>query len=219
MSKIENLISKMTDDYIRNYLEIDNVYLGFEDYYKSNGFILISLVSKKHDEEKCFLAIKTLFHYGVNPNFKDANGNNFIQGALEVGYSEEFILKVSEEALKHGLNVNHVNNEEQTIINSAITSENYTGGVIELSKLLGVHGFNFDSYDFFGNDVIDNLNFYRRTKEIAAMEVIINYFKQLKEKLKASEGENLEVTSFPPAVVKKELDRVLKKHETENKGC
>ena len=111
MSKIENLISKMTDNFTRNYLEIDNVFLGFEDY-STNGYILMSFVKKLYDEEKCLLAIQTLFQYGVNPNYKDVKGNNFIQVALETGYSEEFIIKAAAMPLNKGLDVNNPENRK-----------------------------------------------------------------------------------------------------------
>lgn len=206
MSKIENLISKMTDNFTRNYLEIDNVFLGFEDY-STNGYILMSFVKELYDEEKCLLAIKTLFQHGANPNYLDKKGNNFIQVALETGYSENFMIEITAFALMNGLDVNHRNNDELAILDSALYSEKYKGGIVSLSKWLGLYEYNFDSVDFFGNDIVTSLDMFGKKEEAKDVELIKNYFKKY---YSLQDGKKFEITDGVIVEVDYELNRILK---------
>lgn len=112
---------------------------------ESNQSLLHIFVDEKYDEEKCFLAIKTLLEMGLSPNLEDDFKYNFIQTALYQGYSESFILKISEEAFKYNMYVNHQDSDKDTIIHTAIYSDDYLGRIDEILKLYISYGFDIDS--------------------------------------------------------------------------
>ena len=103
---IRVLLSNMTDDMSSNVKKIKSAFgsLNYTD--EDNQSILHILVDDKYDEEKCFLAIKSLLQIGLSPNLEADYNYNFIQTALYAGYSEKFILNIITEALKYNLNIN-----------------------------------------------------------------------------------------------------------------
>lgn len=142
-NEIKTLIGNM-DDYLRtNEKKIKETFkgLGYKD--DTRQSILHIIVDDLYDEKKCFLAVKTLLAAGIDPNITDEVDYVFIQTALYAGYSEDFILKILKEAIKHGLNVNHVDSEKDTIMHTAIYSDDYLGEIINIYKLLCEN--NFDS--------------------------------------------------------------------------
>ena len=125
-NNIRSLVSKMTDDIQSNIKKIK----------RDNQSILHILVDDKYDETKCFLAIKSLLEIGLSPNLEADYNYNFIQTALYAGYSEKFILNIITESLKHNLNVNHVDGDKDTIMHTAIYSDDYLGEVERIYELL-----------------------------------------------------------------------------------
>lgn len=138
---IEKLLMTMTTDIESNKKKIKFHFGNEKLINQDNQTLLHIFVDSTYDEEKCFLAIKTLLEMGVNPNHEDEFKYNFIQTALYTNYSESFILKIAEEAFKYGLNPNHQDAEKDTVIHTAIYSEDYFGGVEELLKLYIKNGF------------------------------------------------------------------------------
>ena len=128
-NNIRGLLLKMTNDMSSNVKKIKGTF-GTLDYVDDdNQSILHILVDDKYDEAKCFLAIKSLLQIGLSPNLEDDYNYNFIQTALYAGYSEEFILNIINESLKYNLNVNHVDSDKDTIMHTAIYSDDYLGEV------------------------------------------------------------------------------------------
>ena len=152
--EILRLLNTLSEDIESNKRKLKahfvNVNINTDEYSRS---LLHILVDDKYDQEKCYLAIKTLLEMGVDPNHKDYFKYNFIQLALYTGYSESFILKISSEAFKHGLNPNHQDEDLDTVIHSAIYSEDYFGGIEELLKLYIKNGFNTKITCENGNDI------------------------------------------------------------------
>lgn len=122
---------------------------------QENQNLLHIFVDNKYDEQKCFLAIKTLLELGVNPNHISDYKYNFIQRALYSNYSEEFILKISEEAFKHGLNPNHQDEDKDTVIFTAIYSEDYFGGIEKLLNLYIQNGYDINLKCEEGRSVVE----------------------------------------------------------------
>ena len=88
----------MTDNVNSNLRKLKKAFgnLGYVD--EDNQTLLHILVDDKYDEEKCFLAVKSLLEVGFSPNLEADYNYNFIQTALYAGYSEEFILKIINES-------------------------------------------------------------------------------------------------------------------------
>ena len=128
-NNIRVLLSKMTKDMHSNVKKIKRAFGSLDYTDDDNQSILHILVDDKYDETKCFLAIKSLLQIGLSPNLEADYNYNFIQTALYAGYSEEFILNIINESLKYNLNINHVDSDKDTIMHTAIYSEDYLGEV------------------------------------------------------------------------------------------
>ena len=138
---IEKMLSKMKDNAVSNVKNIRKFFGSIEYTDDDNQSLLHILVDKKYDETKCFIAIKSLLQAGLSPNLEDNFKYNFIQTALYTGYSENFILSIIDEAIKYGLDVNHVDCCKNTIMHTAIYSDDYLGEIVEIYDLLCANGF------------------------------------------------------------------------------
>lgn len=159
---INDLLSHMSEDINSNIRIITKVFgsLEYTDY--SNQSILHILVDNKYNEEKCFLAIKSLLRVGLNPNLKDEFDYNFVQTALYAGYSENFILNIINEALKYNLDVNHIDSDKDTIVHTAIYSDDYLGEVERIYELLYSNGYDSSKVDHDGRNLIEAMIFQKQ---------------------------------------------------------
>ena len=158
-NNIRVLLSKMTDNMSSNLKKIKKMFGSLEYTDEDNQSILHILVDDKYDEVKCFLAIKSLLQIGLSPNLKDDFNYNFIQTALYAGYSEEFILNIINEALKYNLNVNHVDDDKDTIMHTAIYSDSYFGGVERIYDLLCDNGYDCTKVCSEGRNLLEAMIF------------------------------------------------------------
>lgn len=140
-NQIKKLLSKMTEDVDSNLKKIKKTFGSLEYLDESNQSLLHIFVDDEYDENACFIAIKTLLQSGLSPNLEDEFNYNFIQTALYTGYSEEFILKILEKSLDYNLDVNHVDSDKDTIVHTAIYSDDYLGKVENIYTLLCNNGF------------------------------------------------------------------------------
>lgn len=161
-NNIRELLSKMTDDTNSNLRKIRKVFGSLEYTDEDNQSLLHILVDDKYDETKCFLAIKSLLQIGLNPNLEDDFNYNFIQTALYAGYSEEFILSIITEALKYNLNVNHVDSDKDTIMHTAIYSDDYLGEVEGIYELLCANGFDSTKVCSEGRNLIEAMRYQKQ---------------------------------------------------------
>ena len=146
---MEKLLLQMTNDLDKNIKLINK-----EDCVLYDGKTFLHLlVDEKYNEENCFLAIKSLLHAGINVNKKDDFGYNFIQTALYTGYSEKFILDIINESVKYNLNVNHIDNDKDTIMHTVIYSDDYYGDFMNIYNLLCKNGFNSSLLDKSGLNI------------------------------------------------------------------
>jgi len=142
--KIRNMLKRINNSDANNIRVIEEIFgtVFYRTEYKEN--LLILLTSKKYDEEKCFLAIKTLLEAGVDPNEKSWS-QNFVMCTIDIGYSEDFVIKIIKEALKYGFKVNETDNDIKNIVFYAIYSNKYKGNIATLYKLLIQNGLYRDS--------------------------------------------------------------------------
>lgn len=141
---LSKLLITMTSDIESNKKKILNHFGNINIRDEENQSLLHIFVDNKYNEENCFLVIKTLLEMGLSPNSESDFKYNFIQTALYAGYSEEFILKIVEEAFKYSLYVNHQDLDKDTVIHTAIYSDDYLGKIDNLLKIYISHGFDID---------------------------------------------------------------------------
>ena len=91
--EIKNLLSNMTDDSQSNAKRIINLFGSLEYTDEENQSILHILVDNIYDEDKCFLAIKSLLKCGLDPNLEaDFHYNNCLPGLYAILYSRLCII-------------------------------------------------------------------------------------------------------------------------------
>lgn len=162
---IKNMLLYMTNDTNNNLRNIKNVF-GMIDYKDEEGqSILHILVDNKYDEDKCFLAIKTLLQAGLSPNINAYYNYNFIQTALYTGYSEKFIINIIKEALKYNLDINHVDNDKDTIMHTVIYSDDYLDGLENIYELLCDNGFDSSLKDSDDRNLVEAMIFQQQYSE------------------------------------------------------
>lgn len=154
-NSIKKMLSKMTSNVHLNLCEICKVFERLNYIDEEEQSILHILTNEHYDEEKCFMAIQSLLEEGLSPNSVDYFKYNFIQTALYAGYSEKFILNIISESLKYDLNVNHVDEDGDTIMHTAIYSDDYTGNIEKIYELLFNNGFEPSIEDSVGRDIIE----------------------------------------------------------------
>lgn len=180
-NNIKVLLSTMTNDINSNIKNIKNAFGSLDYTDEDNQSILHILVDNKYDEEKCFLAIKSLLKIGLSPNLEADFKYNFIQTALYTGYSEEFILNIITESLKYNLNINHVDSDKDTIMHTAIYSDDYLGGIEKIYDLLCDNGFDSSLKDQDSKNLIEAIEIMSIQKQYSK-EQIENFRKKFEER-------------------------------------
>ena len=161
-TEIKNVLNQMTDDVQSNVKRLINLF-GCLDYTDDeNQSLLHILVDNIYDEEKCFLAIKSLLKCGLDPNLEADFQYNFIQTALYAGYSENFIKRVIKEALKYGLKINHRDDDLDTIMHTAIYSDDYLGDVEGIYDLLVESGFDSTLVDHDSRNLVEAMIYQKQ---------------------------------------------------------
>ena len=160
--EIKNVLNLMTDDVQSNVKRLINLF-GCLDYTDDeNQSLLHILVDNIYDEEKCFLAIKSLLKCGLDPNLEADFQYNFIQTALYAGYSENFIKRVIKEALKYGLKINHRDDDLDTMMHTAIYSDDYLGDVEGIYDLLVESGFDSTLVDHDSRNLVEAMIYQKQ---------------------------------------------------------
>ena len=161
-TEIKNVLNTMTDDIQSNVKRLINLFGSLDYTDDENQSILHILVDNIYDEEKCFLAIKSLLKCGVDPNLEADFQYNFIQTALYAGYSENFIKRVIKEALKYGLKINHRDDDLDTIMHTAIYSDDYLGDVEGIYDLLVESGFDSTLVDHDSRNLVEAMIYQKQ---------------------------------------------------------
>jgi len=161
-NNIRELLANMTQDVNSNIQKIRKAFGSLEYTDEDNQSLLHILVDNKYDEEKCFLAIQSLLKVGLSPNLEADFHYNFIQTALYTGYSEHFILNIINESLKYNLDVNHVDSDKDTIVHTAIYSDEYLGEIERIYELLCSNGYDSSKIDHDGRTLIEAMIFQKQ---------------------------------------------------------
>lgn len=203
-NNIRNLLSKMTSDMHSNVKKIKSVFGSLDYTDEDNQSILHILVDDKYDEAKCFLAIQSLLKIGLSPNLEADYNYNFIQTALYTGYSEEFILNIITEALKYNLNINHVDSDKDTIMHTAIYSDDYLGEIERIYDLLCSNGYDCTRVCSEGRNLLEAMIFQKQYSR----EQIESFKKKFEERYSKLNKGNQIIEEKTPAInnasVKKE---------------
>ena len=163
--EIKNLLSNMSGDSQSNAKRIINLFGSLEYTDEENQSILHILVDNIYDEDKCFLAIKSLLKCGLDPNLEADFQYNFIQTAMYAGYSEKFIIKVIREALKYGLKINHRDDDLDTMMHTAIYSDDYLDEVEGIYDLLDDNGFDSSLLDHDSRNLVEAMIYQKQYSE------------------------------------------------------
>ena len=211
--EVSKILSEMTYDYDQNYESLQKF---LKDNYGNNrdiSHLLFVFTEEKYAEMDCLLAIKSLLKHGANPNYEFDFNYNFIQNALYTGYSESFVTSILGEAMKYNFDINHVDGDGDTIVHTAVYSEDYKGGVMMLYNLACSFGFDSRIRDEEGRNVVDAIEFEQNLSHSFKDEEV-EFFRELynKEMIKLGEkNNNNAVIEYTPIVGKKENDNTLKK--------
>lgn len=204
VSSIRDLLSKMTENTNFNIKKIGKAFGSLDYTDDDNQSLLHILVDNKYDEAKCFLAIQSLLKIGLSPNLEDDFNYNFIQIALYAGYSENFILNIIAEALKYNLDINHVDSDKDTIVHTAIYSDDYLGEVERIYELLCANGFDSSKLDHDGRNLIEAMIFQKQysDSQIARFKKLFTANLDKNEQVKpiVNENKSIEVQTPPPIV-------------------
>ena len=195
-NNIRVLLSKMTNDMHSNVKKIKSAFGSLDYTDEDNQSILHILVDDKYDEAKSFLAIKSLLQIGLSPNLEADYNYNFIQTALYAGYSEEFILNIINESLKYNLNVNHVDSDRDTIMHTAIYSDDYLGEVERIYDLLCSNGYDCTKVCSEGRNLLEAMIFQKQYSR----EQIESFKKKFKERYPKVQKDN-QPKEIKPVVV------------------
>lgn len=157
-TRIKKLLEKMEFGALDANLEL--IEIAFGDLTrissKTGKNLVQELVSRKYDENKCQIVLRTLFRKaGLNPNHVDKKGLDFVQTAINTGYSEKFVCDCIRQTLALGYDVNHKDNEGNTVLHSAIKATNYHDSFTNLLKLVDVHGYDAHAKDNNGKEISD----------------------------------------------------------------
>lgn len=170
---VMGIIPKMTNNYSKNIALIEEYFRGF-DYTDVNGGSILHIISdnafQEVDEFQYFLALDSLISTSsIAPNTLDNLGNNFIQTAVGFcWWSDEMIIKLVDRALKHGLDLDHVNKHKHTIIHSAIYGEN--DDVINICKELIKRDFDATRKDCADRSIVDAMVWMKQEYQSYLME-------------------------------------------------
>lgn len=157
-SRISKMLGKLDYGTLDDNLELLEIAFGdlTRVSTKTGKNLVQELVSRKYDETKCSIALRTLFRKaGLNPNHLDKNGLNFVQTAINTGYSQNFVCDCIRQTLALGYDVNHQDNAGNTVIHSAINSTNFKEGFIDILKLVDVHGYDAHLKNENGKEISD----------------------------------------------------------------
>ena len=154
-------VEKITVPMIKKYLNVRDT----NDY----GGVAHAIVNYEYDEDKILKTIELLFGMGLDSNYRaKRTGYTFIHLALygftnakgeDESYSTNFMVSLIEMAKKNGFDVNIKDDDDDTIVHTALASEVYMGEVLPIIKVL-LPNFNLKNTDSSGRDIQSAYDYY-----------------------------------------------------------
>ncbi len=164
VARVKKMLLKMTADYEKN---VELIASEMRAMGVQRDEALFALTDYKYDEESCLLAILSListekFDLNASNDFK----YNFIQNAIYEGYSTRFIVRIIEEIfhnhkLKNNFNINHVDEDGDTMLHSAIYADDFNGDVEVLYRTFTKYGFDSSIKDYSKRSIVEAMWFER----------------------------------------------------------
>ena len=181
-SRISKILSKMEFGAQEQNLEL--LEYAFDDLSavsnRTGRNLVQELVSRKYDEKQVFLAIRTLFKtVKLDPNHVDKNGLNFIQTAINTGYSQQFICECIKLTVPLELDVNHKDSNGNTIIHSTILATNYRDSIADMLMLLTANGYDIEAKNEEKKNVCQLAMESTKYKNIKKMEIISSLYEEV----------------------------------------
>lgn len=177
-NKIQKLLNTLDADYDSNVLKMSLEFGNLNNKDEYNNTLLHTLVGNVYNKYKCYNAICVLLSYGLDPNTENNLGHNFIQVAINSGYSEDFIKSIIKAAFLKSLDPNHVDKEGNTMVHTAIHSKNYNGLIYTIYKLLIEYGFDSNIENKKGNSILEEIDLVKKEGKSISSEQI-NIIKKL----------------------------------------
>jgi hypothetical protein len=174
-TRIKKLLEKMEyGNYDENFELLEIAFGDLTRVSKNTGKNIIQeLVSRKYDEKKLEVAIRTLFRkLNFDPNHLDKRQRNFVQLAIQTGYSCNFVCDCTRMSLARGIDVNHTDDLGDTVVHTAIKSTNFKDSFTPLLKLVDVHGYKASTKNNDGKDISDLIFESHKYDKIAKMKII-----------------------------------------------
>lgn len=169
------------------------------------GNLLHAIVNYHYPENRVLELISILLDMGIDVNAIGKNtGLSFIHLCLygytddknvDHSYSTDFIIKLIDMALNHGMNANIKDSDGETIAEAAMASEVYTGKIIPIISSLG------PTFEI-NESIEEKYNYYLKNSNGAWHKRLASEEKELRDLIKKSK--------FNPTLVKEELDNGLK---------
>lgn len=169
---LNNQVDAFFKKYPLSEINIENIKACFPDLQVENdyGTLLHAAVQYQYPEKNVLIFIKCLLENGVDVNKRGIyTGYSFIHLALygytdeegeDHSYSTEFMTKLIQLAISYGLDVQIVDDDQDSIIHTALASEVYTGKTINLIKALG-NRFDYRCRDNQGRNIYQALLDYQ----------------------------------------------------------
>lgn len=134
---------------------------------------LFVLTDELYDEKLCFKAIKDLLYNGlVDINVAGDFGYNFIQNAIYEGYSSDFIVDLIAYCSSFNLNVNHRDEDGDTILHTAIYADDFKGDIYKIYTILIKCGFDSRLKDNAGRNIVEAMMYEKKMNKKFSNEEI-----------------------------------------------
>lgn len=175
---ILNVLNRMTTNLDENIKIIKEEFgdIKFKDKYCDN--LLHIFLRTKNNESKTILVIKSLLRAGLDPNSTDFHGCNFVQTALYTGFSENFIIELIQNCLcvnNKSLDINSQDYDGNTILHSAILSNEYKDEIINIYILLCKHGYDSKIENYYNEDIMTALQYSHTEMDKFTLEQISRF--------------------------------------------
>lgn len=160
MEKLENRLKNFLTNHTVDEINIDEVkktFSNLKERTEEKYTLLHAIADESFPIEKAIKTIECFLKLGVNPNAQDIYGKyTFIHLAFYSNYPFSFFEKVIPLALEYNFNINSKDEDGDTIMHSAIYSEDYLDKIYPLFALLN-DNFNLEAKNNLNKNLLEAL--------------------------------------------------------------